>query len=73
LICHFAWQEQIFTKAANAEPGVVGHDALGLDAMGLGTEGPDALELDSIEPDAMESDTGPEVLCHNLLVWALLS
>jgi hypothetical protein len=36
----------------------VGHDALGLDAK---------------EPDAMVSDTGPEVLCHNLLVWALLS
>jgi len=38
---------------------------------------PDALELDSIEPgkdpDAMESDVGPEVLYHNLPVWALLS
>jgi hypothetical protein len=49
---------------------------LGLDAMGLDKE-PDTLELDSMEPgkdpDAMESDTGPEVLCCNLLVWALLS
>jgi hypothetical protein len=51
----------------------VGHDALGLDAMGLDIEGPEALELDSMKPDAMESDTGPEVLCRNLLVWALLS
>jgi hypothetical protein len=77
LICHFAWKEQISTEAADAEePGAVGHDALGLDAME-----PDALELDSMEPDkepdkgpdAMESDTGPEVLCRNLLVWALLS
>jgi hypothetical protein len=25
------------------------------------------------DPDAMESDTRPKVLCHNLLVWALLS
>jgi hypothetical protein len=55
----------------------LGHDALGLDAMGLDIEEPDALELDSMEPnketDAMESNTGPEVLCCNLLVWALLS
>jgi hypothetical protein len=50
----------------------VGYDALGLDAMGLDIEEPDALELDG-EPDAMESDIGPEVLCRNLLVWALLS
>jgi hypothetical protein len=28
--------------------------------------------LDSIE-HAKEPDTGPEVLYHNLLVWALLS
>jgi hypothetical protein len=55
----------------------VGHDAFRLDAMGLDIEGPEALELDSMEPnkelDAMEPDTGPEVLCRNLLVWALLS
>jgi hypothetical protein len=55
----------------------VGHDALGLDAMGLDIEELDALELDSIEPnkelDAMESDTGPEVLCRNLLVWVMWS
>jgi hypothetical protein len=37
--------------------------ALGLDAMGLDIEEPDALEL-----NPMESDTGPEVLCRNLLV-----
>jgi hypothetical protein len=36
----------------------VGHDAMGLD-----NEKPDALELDSMEPN-----TGPEVLCQNLLV-----
>jgi hypothetical protein len=51
----------------------VGHDDLGLDAIGIDIEGPDALELDSKEPDAMESDIGPEVSCHNFLVWALLS
>lgn len=55
----------------------MGHDALGLDAMGLDIEGPKVLELNSMEPDkepdAMEPDTGPEVLCCNLLVWALLS
>jgi hypothetical protein len=42
---------------------------------------PDALELDSMEPDkrpdkeldAMEFDIGPNVLCYNLLVWALIS
>jgi hypothetical protein len=78
LICYFAWQEQISIGAANTEePGVVGHDALGLDAMGIDIEEPDALELDSMEsdkePDARESDTGPEVLCRNLLVWTLLS
>jgi hypothetical protein len=33
------------------------------EAKGLDIEGPNALVLDS----------GPEVLCHNLLVWALLS
>jgi hypothetical protein len=27
----------------------------------------------SKDPDAMESDAGLEVLCYNLLVWALLS
>jgi hypothetical protein len=68
LIFHFAWQEQIFVEAADAEePGAVGHDAKGLDI-----EKPDALELDK-EPNAMESDTGLVVLCCNLLVWALLS
>jgi hypothetical protein len=58
------------------EPGAFGHDAWGLDAMGLDKE-PDALELDSMEPgkdpEEIVSDTGPEVLCCNLLVWALLS
>jgi hypothetical protein len=48
------------------------HDAKDLDIEEL-----DALVLDSMEPDkepdAMESDTEPEVLCRNLLVWALLS
>jgi hypothetical protein len=43
----------------------------------LDIEEPDALVLDSMEhdkeSDTMESDAGPEVLCHNLLVWALLS
>lgn len=55
----------------------MGHDALGLDAMGLDIKELDALELDSMEPDEeldfMESDTGPEVLCQNLLVLAPLS
>jgi hypothetical protein len=60
----------------------VRHDALGLDAMGLDIEEPNVLELDSMEPDgeldalkpdSMESDTGPEILCRNLLVWAPLS
>jgi hypothetical protein len=55
----------------------MGYDALGLDAMRLDIEGLEALELDFMEPDkeldAMESDIGPEVLCRNLLVWALLS
>jgi hypothetical protein len=46
--------------------------------MGPDIEEPDALELDSMEPDAlkldsMDSNTGPEVLCQNLLVRALLS
>jgi hypothetical protein len=53
-------------------PGTVVREANGLDI-----EGPDALVLDSMEhdkePDTMESNTGPEVLCCNLLVWALLS
>jgi hypothetical protein len=47
------------------------------EAKGLDIEGPDALVLDSMEhdkePDTMDSDAGPEVLCHNLLFWALLS
>jgi len=34
---------------------------------GLDIEGPDALVLDSMERDK-EPDTGPEVLCCNLLV-----
>jgi hypothetical protein len=50
----------------------VGHVAKELDI-----EKPDALELDSMEPDkepdTMESDTGPVVLCRNLIVWALIS
>jgi hypothetical protein len=50
----------------------VGHDALGLDAMGLDIEKLDYMEPNG-EPDAMESHTGPEVLCDNLLIWALLS
>jgi hypothetical protein len=53
-------------------PGAVVHEAKGLDI-----KGPDALVLDSMEHDkeldTMESDVGPEVLCHNLLAWALLS
>jgi hypothetical protein len=66
-------QEQISTEAADAEePISVGHNAMGLDI-----EEPDASELDSMEPDKepdpMESDTGLEVLCRDLLVWALLS
>jgi hypothetical protein len=56
-------------------PGALELDAWGLDAMGLDKE-PDAIELDSMEfgkdPDAMKSNAGPEVLCHNLLAWALL-
>jgi len=39
----------------------------------LDIEEPDALVLDSMEHDSTESAAGPEVLCHNLLVWALLS
>jgi len=30
-------------------------------------------ELDALKLDSMESDTGLEVLCRNLLVWAPLS
>jgi hypothetical protein len=52
--------------------GAVVHETKGLDI-----EEPDALVLDSMEhkkePDTMESDAGLEVLCQNLLVWALLS
>jgi hypothetical protein len=44
---------------------------------GLDIEEPNALVFDSMEhdkePDTMESGAGLEVLCHNLLVWALLS
>jgi hypothetical protein len=73
LICHYGWQVQIAAEAVDAEmPGAVVHEAKGLDI-----EGPDALVLDSMEhdkePNTMESDAGPEVLCHNLLAWALLS
>jgi hypothetical protein len=51
---------------------------VGNDAMGPDIEEPNALELVSMESDAlkldsMDSDTGPEVLCRNLLVWAFLS
>jgi hypothetical protein len=49
-------------------PSAIGHETKELDI-----EEPDALVLDSMEHDTMESATGPEVLCHNLLVWALLS
>jgi hypothetical protein len=53
-------------------PSVVVHETKGLDI-----EEPDALVLDFMEhdkePGTMESDAGPEVLCNNLLVWALLS
>jgi hypothetical protein len=45
--------------------------ALELDAMGLDKKS-DPMESRK-DSDAMESDVGPEVLCHNLLVWALLS
>jgi hypothetical protein len=52
--------------------GAMVHETKGLDI-----EEPNALVLDSMEhdkePDTMESDVGPEYLCHNLLVWALLS
>jgi len=76
-ICHYDCQEQISVEAADAEAlGALELDAWGLDALGLDKE-PNAMELDSMEsgkdPDAMESDVGPEVLCHNLLAWALLS
>jgi hypothetical protein len=65
--------EQISTEVADAEePNSAVHNAMGLDI-----EEPDASELDSMEPDKepnpMESDTGPEVLCRDLLVWGLLS
>jgi hypothetical protein len=50
-------------------PGAVVHETKGLDIEEL-----DALVLDSMEHDkeldTMESDAGPEVLSHNLLVWA---
>jgi hypothetical protein len=53
-------------------PGAVVHEAKGLDI-----ELPDAMVLDSMdhdkEPDTMESDAGLELLCQNLLAWALLS
>jgi hypothetical protein len=64
---------QIAIEAADAEmSGVVVHETKGFDI-----ERHDALVLDSMEhdkeTDTMESDAGPEVLCHNLLVCALLS
>jgi len=73
LICHYDWLVQIAAEAANAEmPSAVVHETKGLDI-----EEPDALVLDSMEhdkePNTMESTAGPEVLCHNLLAWALLS
>jgi hypothetical protein len=49
-------------------PGAVVHETKELDIEEL-----DALVLDDKEPDTMEYDAGPEVLCHNLLVWALPS
>jgi hypothetical protein len=49
------------------------HDAEGHETKELDIKEPDALVLDSMENDTMESTGGPEVLCHNLLVWALLS
>jgi len=62
-------QVQIAAEAAYAVmPGAVGHETKELDI-----EEPDGLVLDSMEHDTMESAAGPEVLCHNLLVWALLS
>jgi hypothetical protein len=48
--------------------GAVGHETKELDIEEL-----DALVLDSMEHDTMEFAVGIEVLCHNLLVWALLS
>lgn len=48
--------------------GAVVHETKGLDI-----EVSDALVLDDKEPDTIESDARPEVLCHNLFVWALLS
>jgi hypothetical protein len=45
--------------------------------MRLDVEEPDAWTLASMEldndPNSMDPDTGSEVLCHNLLAWALLS
>jgi hypothetical protein len=49
-------------------PGAVAHETKELDI-----EETNALVLDSMEHDTMVSTAGPEVLCHNLLVWALLS
>jgi hypothetical protein len=49
-------------------PSAVGHETKELDIKEL-----NSLVLDSMEHDTMESATEPEVLCHNLLVWALLS
>jgi hypothetical protein len=68
LDCDYDWQIQIDVEASDAKmPGAVVHETKGLDIE----------ELDAMEHDkglhTMESDAGPEVLCHNLLVWALLS
>jgi hypothetical protein len=49
------------------------HNAVVHETKGLDIEELDALVLDDKETDTTESDAGPEVLCHNLLVWALLS
>jgi hypothetical protein len=48
-------------------PYTVVHDAKELDAWELVS-----MELDT-DPDATGFDIGLEVLCYNLLIWALLS
>jgi hypothetical protein len=60
-------QVQIAAEAFDAMMlGVVGHETKELDI-----EESDALVLGSMEHDTLESAAGPEVFCHNLLVWAL--
>jgi hypothetical protein len=73
LICHCDWQVQIAAEATDAKtPG-----AVVLETKELDIEEPDTLVLDSMEhdngPNTIESDAKSEVLCHDLLVWALLS